>query len=195
MSLRWFVVTCLAVSLAVAAGAEPVTIAGWRADATGIFPGVNPVLEWGPHKNIEWATPLPSWGNASPVVAGGKLFVCAEPTTLVCVSLVDGQVLWTRSNNFEDNVTDEEAVRMKQEEGQANEWRKQIAQLAARIKKLKTDLQDKPDDSGLKEQIAGAQDALKQANTNLADYNKKWYSIPVTQEINGYSSATPTTDG
>jgi outer membrane protein assembly factor BamB len=67
---------------------------GWRTDGTGMYPAAKPVLTWGADKNVLWKTPLPSWSNATPVIVGNKLFVCAEPATLVCVDKNEGTILW-----------------------------------------------------------------------------------------------------
>lgn len=87
-----------------AAAAEPVQhLAGWRGDGSGCFPGADPVLEWSlnPRKNVRWMTVMgPS--HSSPIVAGDRVFVTAEPHHLLCLNKADGRVLWTRTNSFDD---------------------------------------------------------------------------------------------
>ena len=79
---------------------------GFRGNGQGRFPDATPVTEWGPAKNVVWKTPMPNWSNACPALCGDRLFVCSEPTTLLCVSLADGKILWQESNNYLDILTD-----------------------------------------------------------------------------------------
>jgi len=76
--------------------------AGWRTDGTGKYPSATPVTEWSATKNVVWKTKMPSWSNATPVLAGGKIFVCSEPATLVCVDAKDGKILWQKTNTHAD---------------------------------------------------------------------------------------------
>ena len=71
---------------------------GFRGDGTGVYPGASPPTRWSERtgQNIVWKTPMPTWGHASPIVVGEKVFVCAEPHTLVCVDAADGRILWRR---------------------------------------------------------------------------------------------------
>ena len=55
---------------------------GWRTDGTGRYPDAKPPVTFAPGENVVWATPLPSWSNASPVLVEDRIFVCAEPDTL-----------------------------------------------------------------------------------------------------------------
>jgi hypothetical protein len=68
--------------------------AGWLTASIGLYPDATPVSEWGPDRNVLWATPMTNWGNASPVLAGERLFVTSEPDELLCVAKRDGAVLW-----------------------------------------------------------------------------------------------------
>jgi outer membrane protein assembly factor BamB len=83
-----------------AASADPAV--GWRTDGTGVYPDARPVLEWGPGRNVVWATPMPSWSNATPVLVGGKVFVCSEPNELLCVRAADGEILWRKASTYAD---------------------------------------------------------------------------------------------
>jgi len=94
--------TCFAMCLAAAFGgslrAEP---SGFRTDWTGRYPAATPPLTWSRSKNILWAAELPSWSNATPVVMKDRLFVCSEPTTLVCLRRADGKILWKAEHGFD----------------------------------------------------------------------------------------------
>lgn len=77
-------------------------VSGWRGDGSGHFSSAKPCLAWGgdPASNVLWkATAGRSY--AGPVVTGDKVFVTAETNKLVCVSVQDGKVLWSRENGAE----------------------------------------------------------------------------------------------
>ena len=74
---------------------------GFRTDWTGRYPTATPSLNWSTSRNVVWATDLPSWSNATPVVMDDRLFVCSEATTLVCVRSSDGHILWMNDHGFD----------------------------------------------------------------------------------------------
>jgi outer membrane protein assembly factor BamB len=59
-------------------------------------------------KNVLWMTELPQRSNATPVVAGDRVFVMAEPDELLCLDRGTGKVLWTAANNYYEALTPEE---------------------------------------------------------------------------------------
>jgi hypothetical protein len=76
---------------------------GWR----GIFPAdARPPTEFDAvaGQNLVWKTPLPNFGNASPIVVGRKVFAVCEPgwpegtdvPVLLCVDADTGKTLWQR---------------------------------------------------------------------------------------------------
>jgi outer membrane protein assembly factor BamB len=73
---------------------------GWRRDGSGKFQQVTPPTEWSASKNIVWKTPLPSWSNASPIIVGKRIFICAEPDILLCLSSENGRILWEKKNSY-----------------------------------------------------------------------------------------------
>lgn len=56
-------------------------------------------------RNIRWMTELPQRSNASPIVAGNRVFVMAEPDELICVHKETGKILWTALNNYYELLT------------------------------------------------------------------------------------------
>ncbi|MFB3890742.1 MAG: PQQ-binding-like beta-propeller repeat protein [Phycisphaerae bacterium] len=78
-------------------------------------------------KNILWQARLPGFSVSSPLVVGDRVFCLAEPYDLVCVSRKDGKVLWIRSNNFYEALSDDE----KNSHASANE----LADLSAKLQK------------------------------------------------------------
>jgi outer membrane protein assembly factor BamB len=61
-----------------------------------VYPGTNPPNEWDDTKNLMWRVSVGS-GFSSPVIAGGRVFVTAEPSKIVCVDLQDGVIRWKDS--------------------------------------------------------------------------------------------------
>lgn len=76
------------------------SISGWRTDGTGRYPTAIPPINWSTEKHVAWATPMPSTSNSTPVIVGKRLFVNSDPTTLLCVRVSDGEILWHRDNDI-----------------------------------------------------------------------------------------------
>lgn len=59
-------------------------------------------LTWGPKQNIAWRCVVPGHGQSSPVIWGDQVFVTStegpkkELNHLICLSLTDGSVRWSR---------------------------------------------------------------------------------------------------
>jgi len=86
------------VVLASAVMADPV---GWRTDGTGRYPNAIPVTSWSTARNVIWVADLPSWSNATPVLTDEWVFVCSEPTTLICLRRSDGSFIWQQDHGFD----------------------------------------------------------------------------------------------
>ncbi len=185
----------LIVGCLLTASAQSENAVGWRTDGTGKYPDTTPVIEWSPDKNVIWTTPMPGFSNSTPVIVDDRLFVCAEPSTLVCVNLPDGKILWQRTNNMEDLPEAAEVPDMQQQHQRAAELRKQIGRAGAKLKQAKKDLQDSPDDAGLKTKVGEARKKLVALVKELQPYNQAWYSLPAVHPVNGFTSATPVSDG
>jgi outer membrane protein assembly factor BamB len=80
-------------------------------------------------RGIVWMTPVPAPGTSAPVIVGDRLCFTAETGSVYCVSKADGNILWVRSLNYHDFVTDEE--RMAHREIMAD-----LDVLAARVRRL-----------------------------------------------------------
>lgn len=79
-------------------------VRGWRDDGSGISPAATPPMAWNlkTRANVRWRTPLPYWGNGTPVPDGDRLYVTMEPDTLVCLAADDGRELWRRQCSIID---------------------------------------------------------------------------------------------
>jgi outer membrane protein assembly factor BamB len=74
-------------------------VVGWRNDARGSYPDVQPPTKWSATENIVWKTALPgkSWG--SPILVGDLLFVPSDPAELLCIKAGTGEIVWQKSNS------------------------------------------------------------------------------------------------
>ena len=162
---------------ALAAGQSTV---GWRGDGTGQYPKASPALEWSTEKNVVWKTPLAAWSNASPIIVGERIFVCVEPSTLVCLNKADGAILWQQACGYDTLPAPASPAQ---------------AQTAALVEALEKD-------------HAGAQAALAKAKGPIdtaapgqpekpaaPQPPKPAWAPPATHDVNGYSSPTPVSDG
>ncbi|HUU43924.1 MAG TPA: PQQ-binding-like beta-propeller repeat protein, partial [Planctomycetota bacterium] len=57
-------------------------------------------------EGIAWATPVPSYHIASPLVVGDRVFAMSYPADLVCLRKSDGKVLWIRTTTYYDLLGD-----------------------------------------------------------------------------------------
>ncbi len=200
------VVLILAVVLALQAFAANV---GWRMDGTGLFPKATPPASWGAAENVAWATELPNWSNASPVLVGDRIFVCAEPTTLLCLDRA-GKILWQRTNSHEDILTteqkavlDAERAKMAPLDQKDGELWRAMNNLQREQRQAEKELKDKPEDADLKAKVDKCKvdlEALKPQMTEVKAQKQllplaEQYRMPITHPTNGYSSNTPVSDG
>ena len=90
---------------------------GWRGDGSGVYPNTTPPTQWSTTENILWETPMSAESNAIPVVVGDRVFVTAEPRTLMALNAMDGRLLWEREITFVDSqATGRREWMMKQRE-------------------------------------------------------------------------------
>jgi len=201
MHTMWVVLGILATS----SGAGDAV--GWRTDGTGVYPDAEPPTNWSAESNIVWKTPMPAESNASPIVVGERLFVCADPAELICLSAADGRVLWTKSNHYFEMMTPEQIARAKQDIATGEAIKKTLAKANAAMNKVRRPLnqklkeqKQKPDDAALaaeverlKKQLEAAQAEVKRIKDELAPY--RTYMLPDHHQVTGLSSPTPTSDG
>jgi len=176
-------------------------VAEWRMDSTGRFLDANPPMEWSAETNVVWKTPMPNWGNASPVIVGDRIFVCAEPTTLVCVRASDGEILWQRTNTYLDMVSPDkrDEVQKKLEEMDIEGTTKEFRSTEGKLNKAKNKLKKLPEDAEpekrteLEKSIEDLSKQFEEVKARLDPVSE--YVMPQTHDTNGYSSPTPTSDG
>ncbi|MGL4514375.1 MAG: PQQ-binding-like beta-propeller repeat protein [Lacipirellulaceae bacterium] len=73
----------------------------WRGPTTAsVSASTGVATSWGPAENVLWRAPLPGSAGASPVVAGGRVFVTAaaeEELVLLAFATQGGRELWRRT--------------------------------------------------------------------------------------------------
>ena len=173
---------------ATARAAEPV---GWRTDWTGSYPAADPPTKWSPTENVLWKREMPSWSNATPVLVGERLFVCAEPTTLLCLDANSGQVLWQKANPFADALSPE--VRQKLQDLDANALARQRRQAESQLSRVGNDLKKFPADANLLKRKADLEKQVQELNSRLEPIRD--YLVPEPHAVAGFSSPTPVSDG
>ncbi len=168
-------------------------VVGWRTDGTGMYEQAEPALSWSTRDNVAWATDVSGWSNSTPVVVGDRIFVCSEPSMLVCLDRESGRVLWQQSNDLIDTVPAGEVEVVKQQLADAQAMMAAQVEAEGQLNRIRRQLRRNKDDEALK----AKSEALGQ---EIAGYEKKLGALnkfrrPRTHDTNGYSSPTPVSDG
>lgn len=169
---------------------------GWRYDGSGHYPNADPPERWSTTQNVRWSTPLPSWGNGSPVVSGERVFVTAEPTWLMAFDRRTGAPLWSAANGVLDAVQGAEHERFSALLAQTKEQQVQLKEkqrALSRLKRSARKARDRKASEGLVEEL----EQLKAEVTRLRDSieGTRHLRTESTVDIIGYASSTPVTDG
>ena len=91
--------------LSLVLGADPAPSQSWpgfRGDGSSTSTAKNLPLTWSPTENLAWRTPLPGYGQSSPVVWKDRVFVTAidgaekEKLLVVAVDVKTGKAAWTK---------------------------------------------------------------------------------------------------
>ena len=190
-----FAIACLLSCIPTAFGQNAV---GWRTDGTGRYPKADPPTVWGSDKNVVWKTPLSKFSVATPVIVGDKIFVCAEPTTLVCLNKADGKIVWEKSCTYAELpwTADEKAqLRVEQLEADVlNKRRKILQDMIKVLEKLAAEDKEKAKD--IRKEINPLQkerDELEAKRKSLKLLMRA--TEPYRDGTAGYSQCTPTSNG
>ncbi len=171
------------------------THVGWRGDGTGVYPDANGPRKWSTQENIVWATPLAGRSNAQPVPVDDKIFVCAEPFTLLCLRARDGHILWQRSNSYREITTPAEWDEIERELALAKPLQSRRQALLDEIEELQKAEGDEQE--AAEKTIAAHRQRIEQLDQELEPLSlAARFTLPATQpQYNGYTTATPTSDG
>lgn len=96
MILTTLIAACLC------ADAAPTSWPGFRGDGSSVSTAKNLPLKWSPTERRAWVTPLPGYGQSSPVVWGDRAFVTSidgnekEKLFVACVDVKTGKVAWKK---------------------------------------------------------------------------------------------------
>ncbi len=186
----------LALSISASVCADVVS---WRNDGQGKYPEATPPLNWS--DNIAWETPLENTSNGSPILIGNKLFLCQEPSTLVCVDSQSGEVIWNRENERVDllGLTEREIARLQDLHARVRAIQPELNRVRNEQRRLKSRLEDESDNEALKESFRKKTEegeALAAERQELtSDPNFAAVARVPTHGTNGYTSFTPVSDG
>ncbi|MHB9133483.1 MAG: PQQ-binding-like beta-propeller repeat protein [Armatimonadota bacterium] len=144
---------------------------GFRMDGTNRYPTATPQTAWSTTERVVWATELPKWSNASPVLVGDRIFVTTEPNTLLCLDRA-GKILWQRTNDYDNMLTPEEKVKLAEErqaaavqEKKGAEIRKALKDKRTQLTKAEDDAKANPNDATLPEKVTALKDEIKTLET------------------------------
>ncbi len=174
-------------------------VVSWRNNGQGKYPEATPPLNWEEH--IVWEIPLENTSNGSPILIGNKLFLCQEPSTLVCVNSQSGKVLWKRDNDLTDllGYTEDEKAHVQRLQARVNELRPELNRVHNDWRRLKSRLEKDGDNESLQEsfRIKGEEGKKLHAQRQELVSDPKYDAVaPVpTHGTNGYTSFTPVSDG
>jgi outer membrane protein assembly factor BamB len=173
-------------------------VIGWRTDGTGTYPKAQPPLEWSTTKNVVWSTPMPGYGVGLPVLLDKRIFICAEPATLLCLNRDDGKILWQKTSDYSElEITPEVREQLKKELEETAELNKKQSAVQKEMDALHREL-DK--DKAPKEEIEKKLQPFRQQIDELQRAKLKLtvavrYTQPQTHPTAGYTAPTPVTDG
>lgn len=136
------------------------------------------------NKNVAWTCAMPGTSNASPIVVGDKIFSTAETYDLACINKADGKILWVRSANYFDTLTDDEV--------KANPAFQEALPSAERIRAINLAYSSATPPNG---NVVGEKHALeKKLHDVLLKVDAKKYRLLDGQDV-GYAGITPVSDG
>ncbi len=185
------VALCLAALVASCAAASPPV--GWRGDGTGRYPDSEAPKEWSAERNVLWFAETSEWSNTMPTIVGDRIFITAEPATLICLDASDGSVLWQAENDYESILREEELARAEK----ARELNRELSSLRGEHRRTRREAEraeDEPEKAAeLAQQVEKLQEQVDELQQRLASYRE--YLKPDTHGTNGYSSATVVSDG
>ncbi len=170
---------------------------GWRTNGHGSHPRADVPTHWSATKNIAWATPLATRSNSLPVFTRGAVFTCIEPFGLAKLSLADGRILWKRTSSYTDITSPGDWTAIRAEVSRLKQLTDSKAALAKQRERLEESLDKARDKDAVLakiEKIESREEALQEQIAAMPRAAR--YSLPITQpQYNGYTTATPVTDG
>ena len=170
------------------ANAQTARSTGWRGDGSGRFEKTQPPTKWSKKsENILWKTEV-GRGYSSPVFVpgkngGGRLFLLAEPSSLVCVDAADGNILWQETTGYSAAFGEAEAKRITETQAKLETERRDVRKKYDQLRKSDP---DSPQLEVLKKQ-------QKEADNRRREFERKFPSEKRGGARN--AAATVTCDG
>ena len=197
MSAARFIAVGALLSVGALAALADITT-GWRTDGTGSYPKAQPPLEWSPAKNVVWRTSLPGYGVNLPVLLGERVFICAEPATLLCLDKKDGKILWQKTSTYAElEIAPDVREQLKVELEQTTELSKKQSAIQkekdALYRSLVKDKAEKAEIEAKMKPFDKQIDDLKNEKLKLTVAVR--YTQPGIHSTAGYSAPTPVTNG
>ncbi|MFC1582797.1 PQQ-binding-like beta-propeller repeat protein [Planctomycetota bacterium] len=198
-SFRRALLICLFIALMAAvfthipARAAEKTIIGWRHDTTGAFPDAKTVDSWSPTENVIWKTKTDKWSNASPVILKDRIFICEEPSSLVCLNRADGTVMWRRKIEVDSLFTAEEKKSLVENRARGAEIKNRMGKKNREYRKASRDLKRDKNNAEFKARVDTLKADMNVLKKELVPFQA--YLQSPTHNTNGYTSMTPVTDG
>ena len=176
--MKRIAVMCLLVSAVLTSLAAAGDVVGWRTDGTGKYPDADPPTKWSATETIVWKTPMPSWSNSTPIIVGDRLFVCSEQTTLLCLRLSDGKILWQKDHPLVDAFPPEEMAKARAEMKRigVDSVKQRIKALKKEMGQVQKSLRKDPKNAQLKSKIEEFKKQIQEQDKKLDPVKK--YMIP-----------------
>jgi len=178
---------------------------GWRGDGSGRFPGATPPLTWERTKqgngyavrNLVWATPLPPVGISSPIVVGGRVFVTAGFTDLLCLDKATGRILWLRSHPEVEGLTPDERKAEPAYAAKIDPLLPKLLQANAEVvEALNAQAGTALTSAGRMPEAINKKKAIeKEMHDLLMSIDRKKFGLNWAQAIYGFCTETPASDG
>ena len=150
-------------------------------------------LGWSAQAPGGWSTKMPSWSNASPVVVGERVFVTAEPLSVLCVSLKTGKVLWSHEVSYLDTVGPAERSAIAKERAEAKAIAETLQRKERELNKLKRQMRKA---RGAKDAAAKSQRLIEEIGPLKASLDRYQHLRPPEPiDVMGTAPSTPISDG
>ncbi|QDU92446.1 outer membrane protein assembly factor BamB family protein [Lignipirellula cremea] len=112
---------------------------GWRGDGSGRFETAQPPTQWSQEsENIVWKVEV-GGGYSSPVLSGGRLFLTAQPSDVVCIDAESGQELWRQAAGYAAALGEQEAARIAEKQAQLEAEKKELGKQQEALRKSNPD--------------------------------------------------------
>jgi outer membrane protein assembly factor BamB len=136
---------------------------------------------------------MPAETNSSPIAVGDRVFTVAEPTRVLCLNANTGEILWQRELGYADSLSGKKATeararaqKLKQDEAELGRLQSQLIVLIREARRAGATAETKRRRLDVMEHVTRLRRSV--------DSGKK-FRTPPTNDIIGYSSATPVSDG